>query len=159
VARALLVAVEVLADERGAIPGVVQPGGDGRRFVAAVAEGAVSSVWRPVLQNAGVVRVLCPQKRGARRAAHRLRVKRGEDETPVGQERTQPRQVVDHAGGHVVDHDEDNVRLRGGRVRRPRHPQRQRLGQQHQENGRDGPYSHPKTLSHVPQNVVADDTL
>src|SRR5690606_34549583 len=60
------VAVQVLADHRGTVAGVLQPGGDRRLLEPEKAELLVSAPRRLVADDVGVVGVLAPENRGAR---------------------------------------------------------------------------------------------
>ena len=104
-------AVEVLADESGAVPGPVEPRRDGRALDAEAMRGLESAVGATVGLDAGVVGVLPAQDRRARRAAERVAHHRArEGHAVLPDHPLHPRHGVQIGTGHVVGEDEQDVR-------------------------------------------------
>ena len=105
------VAIEVLADEGGAVAGVVEPGGHGRLLVAEAVEGRESAILADIAEDTVIVRVLPTQDRGARGTAERRRDEGvGEREPLRGEERLHVGHAGNRPGIEIVGHDDDDVR-------------------------------------------------
>ena len=103
------IAVEVLAGERGRVPGPVQAGGDGVLLHAGGVGALEAAVVTAVGPHPGVVGVLPAQRRGARRAAQRVAHQVLVEGGPRGS-RSAPARAGAHLGEvEVVGEDEEDV--------------------------------------------------
>ena len=118
------VAVQVLADHRGVIAGVLQPGGHGRFLEPELAELLEPAPRLLVADDVRVVRVLPAQDRGARRAAERIGDEEvGEGRAALLEQRLGLRHELVHRDVLVVgqdQHDAGLARYDGGRAGRAR---------------------------------------
>ncbi len=108
-ARARGVGVQRLADEPGAVAGVVQPGREVLLGVVA-GEGLVAAVGPAVVAHAVVLGVLPGEDLRARRAAQRVRADRvGELRARLGEQAPRQRHVLQLGVGLVVGAEQDDV--------------------------------------------------
>jgi hypothetical protein len=117
---ALGVAVEVFADEGGAVAGVLEPCGHRRTLVTETVERWKAAVVAAVAENAMVVGVLAAQDRGARWTAERRGGERvGERHALGGKEGLHTGEASNRPGILIIGQDEDDIGWGGGFSWRP----------------------------------------
>jgi hypothetical protein len=104
------VAIEVFAEEGGAVAGVVEPGGHGRVLVAEPVEGREAAILANIVEDPVRVGVLPAQDRGARGAAQRRRDEGVGKRQPLrGEERLHVGHAGNRPGIEIVGDDDDDI--------------------------------------------------